>query len=180
VSHNEHAPAPQIDGSRANGIVDHQCSDTVIPLRAPAARTGGRPIKLRAGPIDFGRVNRAALAVVPSLLARWLPGGHTQGAEYVVVNPRRADHRPGSFRINTRTGRWADFAIECAPVAMWAYLDLDGRLVSYAARVEYERAGECKKDVRSLIVAWTTTRGVITRGVLAACRRRVRSIACGS
>ena len=65
-----------------------------------------------ASQIDFGRVNRAALAVLPSLLARWLPGGQTHGAEYVVVNPRRADNRPGSFRINMRTGRWADFAIE--------------------------------------------------------------------
>jgi hypothetical protein len=25
-------------------------------------------------------------------------------------NPRRADRRPGSFRINLNTGRWADFA----------------------------------------------------------------------
>ena len=26
------------------------------------------------------------------------------------TNPTRADRRPGSFSVNTRTGRWADFA----------------------------------------------------------------------
>ena len=78
------------------------------------------------GRIDFGRVNRAALATLPTLLARWLPGGRTEGAEYVVLNPLRVDRRPGSFRVNTRTGRWADFALEGARggdvVSLAAYL----------------------------------------------------------
>jgi uncharacterized protein (DUF927 family) len=33
------------------------------------------------------------------------------------------------------------------PVATWAYRDAEGRLVGYAARVEYDEAGETKKDV---------------------------------
>jgi hypothetical protein len=76
--------------------------------------------------IDFGRVNHAALCVLPRLLQRWLPGGRIEGAEYVALNPCRADHRPGSFRINTRTGRWADFAVADARggdvVSLAAYL----------------------------------------------------------
>jgi hypothetical protein len=76
--------------------------------------------------IDFGRVNHAALCVLPRLLERWLPGGRIQGAEYVALNPRRADRRPGSFRINTRSGRWADFAVADARggdvVSLAAYL----------------------------------------------------------
>ena len=60
--------------------------------------------------IDFVGINRAALSVLPSLLDRWLPGGRREGREYTVRNPRRADRRPGSFRINLNTGRWADFA----------------------------------------------------------------------
>lgn len=76
--------------------------------------------------IDFARVNRVALGMLPFLLRRWLPDGHAQGAEYIALNPRRADHRPGSFRINLRTGRWADFAIEGARggdlVSLAAYL----------------------------------------------------------
>ena len=59
---------------------------------------------------DFASINNAALAVLPTLLARWAPGGVARGAEYVALNPRRADNRPGSFSINMRTGRWADFA----------------------------------------------------------------------
>jgi hypothetical protein len=66
---------------------------------------------LPAGRIDFARINRAALLVFSQLLERWLPGGRAEGAEYVALNPRRRDHRPGSFRVNMRSGRWADFAI---------------------------------------------------------------------
>ena len=60
--------------------------------------------------LDFGRVNAAALTVLPSLLDRWLPDGRKQGVEWVARNPNRSDRRPGSFSVNTRTGRWADFA----------------------------------------------------------------------
>ena len=60
--------------------------------------------------IDFAAVNGAAIAALPSLLARWLPGGVARSAEYVALNPRRTDRRPGSFSISLRTGKWADFA----------------------------------------------------------------------
>ncbi len=60
--------------------------------------------------VDFDRVNRAALSVLPALLARWLPDGRQTSCEWVARNPRRADRSPGSFKINLRTGRWADFA----------------------------------------------------------------------
>lgn len=60
--------------------------------------------------IDFDAINTAALNDLPALLARWLPGGRIDGDEWVALNPRRADRRLGSFKINLRTGRWADFA----------------------------------------------------------------------
>ena len=60
--------------------------------------------------IDFAEVSSRALQDLPSLLERWLPGGRFQGAEYVVRNPRRDDRRPGSFKINVRNGKWADFS----------------------------------------------------------------------
>jgi hypothetical protein len=44
------------------------------------------------------------------LLQRWLPDGRKEGDEYVALNPTRADRHLGSFRVNLRTGRWADFA----------------------------------------------------------------------
>jgi hypothetical protein len=61
-------------------------------------------------PINFATVNRLALAHLPTLLRRWLPDGRLEGCEYTSRNPTRTDHRPGSFRINVATGRWADFA----------------------------------------------------------------------
>src|SRR5262245_57931130 len=61
-------------------------------------------------PIDFDRIKHAALGSLSLILARWLPGGRRSGHEYVVRNPKRADRMAGSFSINLRTGRWADFA----------------------------------------------------------------------
>ncbi len=79
----------------------------------------------RVRPINFAAVNRAALASLPTLLRRWLPDGRQVGREYVARNPRRADKRAGSFKVNTRTGRWADFATGDAGgdvVSLCAYL----------------------------------------------------------
>jgi hypothetical protein len=65
-----------------------------------------------AGHIDFEQIDRAALPALPALLARWLPDGKWVGHEYVARNPKRADRRPGSFKVNVRTGCWGDFAIK--------------------------------------------------------------------
>lgn len=67
-------------------------------------------MKRKSGRIDFQAINQAALAVLPSLLARWLAEGRVVGGEYTARNPTRQDRSPGSFRINLHTGRWADFA----------------------------------------------------------------------
>jgi hypothetical protein len=75
--------------------------------------------------IDFAKVNATASGALPGLLARWLPGGAQRGEEYVVRNPRRDDRRAGSFRINVRTGKWADFATGDRggdPVSLFAFL----------------------------------------------------------
>jgi hypothetical protein len=47
------------------------------------------------------------------------------GHEYVALNPRRVDRNPGSFRVNMRTGRWADFATDACggdAISLAAYL----------------------------------------------------------
>ena len=75
--------------------------------------------------INFSAVNDAALANLPALLKRWLPDGRSNGREYEARNPRRADRRPGSFRVNLHTGRWSDFATGDRggdPVSLAAYL----------------------------------------------------------
>jgi hypothetical protein len=60
--------------------------------------------------IDFTEVKVAALADIRGVLGRFLPGGKVIRGEYVVLNPRRADRHPGSFKINVRSGKWSDFA----------------------------------------------------------------------
>ncbi|WP_018262252.1 hypothetical protein [Methylobacterium sp. WSM2598] len=60
--------------------------------------------------LNFKSIAAAALTNAEAICRRILPGGKVVGTEYVVLNPRRADTRPGSFKVNLRTGRWADFA----------------------------------------------------------------------
>jgi hypothetical protein len=60
--------------------------------------------------LDFDAINCAALAAFPAVLARLLPGGKIIAGEYIARNPTRADRRAGSFKINLRSGKWADFA----------------------------------------------------------------------
>jgi putative DNA primase/helicase len=75
--------------------------------------------------VQFSAVNQAALQSWESTLREWLPSGKREGAEWVALNPTRADNKPGSFRVNTRTGQWADFATNDKggdPVSLYAYL----------------------------------------------------------
>ncbi len=60
--------------------------------------------------VNFDGINRAALSNARVLLGRWLPDGKLLGHEWTARNPRRSDQKPGSFRVNVTTGRWADFA----------------------------------------------------------------------
>jgi hypothetical protein len=76
--------------------------------------------------IDFERINRAALPALHAILRRLLPDGRIVGCEYTSRNPTRADRLPGSFKINLRTGRWADFATGDRggdPVSLYAYVE---------------------------------------------------------
>ena len=75
--------------------------------------------------IDFTEVKVAALADIRGVLGRFLPGGKVIRGEYVVLNPRRADRHPGSFRINLASGKWADFAVDAKGgdlISLVAYL----------------------------------------------------------
>jgi len=76
--------------------------------------------------IDFDQINRAALANLSAVLARVLLSGKQVHREWVALNPRRADRRLGSFRVNRYNGRWADFATGDKggdPISLVAYLE---------------------------------------------------------
>jgi hypothetical protein len=62
--------------------------------------------------IAFRRIADAARPNCAAVVMQWLPNGKRSGGEWCALNPRRNDSRLGSFRINLRTGAWADFAID--------------------------------------------------------------------
>ena len=72
---------------------------------APAVKPSMNGVKL-----DFKAIEGALLRKAHDYLKHLLPGGELQGHEYVVRNPMRADGEPGSFKVNTKNGKWADFA----------------------------------------------------------------------
>ncbi len=94
-----------------------------------------------SGSIDFAAVNAAALARWPDVLRRWLPDGRIEGREYVARNPTRADRRPGSFKINVVTGRWADFSSG----------DRGGDLVSLAAYLGGISQSEAARELAAML-----------------------------
>jgi hypothetical protein len=67
--------------------------------------------KLYPRRLNFAAVNRAALARLPELLARLLPGGRAVGAEWHAGSLR--GERGDSLRVRLRgrrAGVWCDFA----------------------------------------------------------------------
>ncbi len=91
--------------------------------------------------IDFARINAAALASAPAILGRWLPDARREGGEWVARNPRRNDHRPGSFKINLNTGAWGDFATG----------DRGGDLISLAAYLFDLDQGEAARRLADML-----------------------------
>jgi hypothetical protein len=95
------------------------------PTSASIHRSRARRDHAR-GRIDFDRINTEALVYLDAVCARLLPGGRREGREYLARNPRRDDRRPGSFKINLKTGVWADFASGdkgCDPVSLVAFIE---------------------------------------------------------
>ena len=93
------------------------------------------------GKTDFEAIARAALAVSEAIVPRWLPNGRRTGFEWVARNPRRDDRHPGSFSVNLRTGRWADFASG----------DRGGDLISLAAYLFDLTQIEAAKQISAML-----------------------------
>lgn len=103
--------------------------------------TGHAQLVKHLARVDFAAVNVAALRMLPELLARWAPDGKIRGHEWVARNPRRADTNPGSFSINLRSGRWADFATG----------DRGGDLVSLAAYLHNLSQVDAAKNLAAML-----------------------------
>jgi hypothetical protein len=59
---------------------------------------------------NYDLIRGASLRSLPLIVLRWLPDGRREGQEWVARNPKRSDRHLGSFKINLKTGQWADFA----------------------------------------------------------------------
>lgn len=122
--------APNENARRAPGEAFGSASGTArgSDSTPPRANLAGliHPIPPEAGRVDISRIAADALQRVDAVLSSWLPGGKWEGAEWVALNPTRADAAPGSFKVNRDTGRWADFATD----------EKGGDLVSLVAMLE--------------------------------------------
>jgi hypothetical protein len=94
-----------------------------------------------AARIDFVAVNQAAMQALPVLLARWLPDGRRRGCEWIALNPTRNDRKPGSFCVNLRTGKWADFAAG----------DKGGDVIALYAYLRNIRQGDAARELARLL-----------------------------
>jgi hypothetical protein len=100
--------------------------------------------------LPFEAINDAALGGGRLLLERLILGGKFRGLEYVVRNPRRNDDRPGSFKINYRTGAWADFATG----------DKGGDLISLVAYLRGIEQGDAARELADIVgYSWSRTKG---------------------
>jgi hypothetical protein len=91
--------------------------------------------------IDFRRVAEEAAACAESIVLRWLPDGRREAGEWVARNPKRADKRPGSFKINLRSGKWGDFATG----------DKGGDLIALAAWLFDLKQDEAARSVAEML-----------------------------
>lgn len=90
---------------------------------------------------DIRTVANKALGSSEFVLAQLLPHGRREGPEWVSTNPTRNDNRPGSFKVNTHTGQWSDFATG----------DKGGDLVSLYAYLNGTNQGEAAKQIDSML-----------------------------
>jgi putative DNA primase/helicase len=95
--------------------------------------------------IDFEKVKRVARGYEEVLLRRILPHAVKQGFEYIAINPTRYDRNLGSFRINARTLKWADFSTGDRGddiITLWAYVRQLSQLKAAEEIMEIARAQE--------------------------------------
>lgn len=87
------------------------------------------------------QVAAAALGSIDTVLNHWVPGGKREGHEYLPLNPKRSDSKPGSFSINLSTGAWSDFATG----------DKGLDLVSLVGYLENETQGKAAKRLAAFL-----------------------------
>jgi hypothetical protein len=91
--------------------------------------------------IAFDRIADEARARAALIVPRRCPDGKKEGVEWAARNPRRADRKPGSFKVNLTTGKWGD----------WSSGDKGGDLISLAAYLFGLNQVEAAKRVADML-----------------------------
>lgn len=91
--------------------------------------------------INYKEIKEKALAHSHLLLKTWLPNGVIKAHEYIALNPTRHDQHLGSFRINMRSGQWADFATS----------DRGGDLIALLAYLDHSTQSQAARKISSLL-----------------------------
>jgi hypothetical protein len=92
----------------------------------------------------FSTLNAELLNRARDLLPRWMPGGRWEADEWVAINPTRSDKGLGSFKANSQTVKWADFATD----------DKGGDLISlhgYLKDVKYGQAARALAEKLGMV-----------------------------
>lgn len=108
----------------ANLALIYQHSHHKRPVMTLTNSLNGHAVK--HGNIDFTAIRKLSAMQAESIVPHWLPDGRRDGDEWVARNPTRPDRSPGSFKINLKTGAWADFATSEKGgdlISLRAYLD---------------------------------------------------------
>jgi len=101
---------PDLSARARDFLADVQRQATRRPLSPRQLQAVERIASAPPRP-DYAAINRAALARLPDVLARLLPGGRAVGAEWHAGSLR--GERGDSLRVRLRgerAGRWCDFA----------------------------------------------------------------------
>jgi hypothetical protein len=114
------------------------------------AEIDGDSLEFNAGVnADIKEVAANALAHAKTLLSHWLEGKF-EGDEFVALNPSRDDGKPGSFKINVKSGRWSDFATGESGGDIVSYYAHVNSLKDNCAYPQQEAANRIARDLAEL------------------------------
>jgi hypothetical protein len=101
---------PGLSVSVRRFLIDLGCQVASRPLTQRQCAAVQRIIQAQT-PLDYGAINRAALARLPEVLERLLPGGRRHAGEWQVGSLRGEAGQSLRVRLHgERSGMWCDFA----------------------------------------------------------------------
>src|SRR5262245_19600609 len=96
--------------------------------------------------VDFKAVRSATLSALNFVVPQLLPGGRRESGEWVARNPTRNDAKPGSFKVNLKSGVWRDFATG----------DKGGDVIDLKAYLEGKSKVEAARELATMLNVQST------------------------